>query len=119
MDDTISARETSCRKESGEISLNSSDRAGDRPERKHEVPQGYDDNKVVLMVRDPWTVFAYWEIKKEVEDSVKAKIAGEGLAPSKSILRVYSVTGGDSPRDIKRVFDFELRDWASNWYMHT
>ncbi|MCM8781974.1 MAG: DUF4912 domain-containing protein, partial [Candidatus Omnitrophica bacterium] len=28
-------------------------------------PAGYGDNRIVIMVRDPWWVFAYWEITSE------------------------------------------------------
>ncbi len=102
-----------------EVSSKSFDRESVRDDRKFEVPHAYGDNKITLMVRDPWTVFAYWEIKKEAEDSVRAKIVNEGLTELKSVLRVYSVTGDDPHNDVKRAFDFELRDWASNWYVHT
>lgn len=83
------------------------------------IPSGYNDNKVVLMVRDPWSLFSYWEIKREVEDRVKSEIFNKGLTPARSILRVYDVTDAAAESDYKIIFDFELRDFASSWYIHT
>jgi hypothetical protein len=86
--------------------------------RHFEFPQSYGDNKVVLMVRDPWTFYAYWEIRKEVEASAKEEIKKKGLRASKSVLRVYDVTetGVDNPEKV--TFDLELKDWANSWYVH-
>jgi hypothetical protein len=84
----------------------------------YDFPQSYGDNKAVLMVRDPWTFYAYWEIKKEVEDSVRTEIQKKGLSVSKSVLRVYDITETGADRPEKIVFDFELKGWTSSWYVH-
>jgi len=84
-------------------------------ERTFDIPSSYGDNKVVLMVRDPWTMYAYWEIESSVEFAVNEKIAIRGLKADKSILRVYEIT---PTGDQKIAFDFELRDWVNNWYIH-
>lgn len=85
---------------------------------RYELPQGYGDNRITLMVRDPWTFYVYWEIKRENEASVREKIDAKGLTSLKSILRVYDVTGsgrGDAP---KIETDLELKDCANSWYVH-
>jgi hypothetical protein len=83
------------------------------------IPSAYNDNKAVLMVRDPWTMFSYWEIRDDVERNTREKIRQAGLTPQKSILRLYDVTEGDSDLHSKVMSDFELRDWAQSWYLHT
>jgi hypothetical protein len=84
-----------------------------------EIPQCYGDNKIVLMTRDPWTLYSYWEIKKEVEDEVKESISQKGLNASKSVLRIYEVTG-EAPELNAQIFcEYELRNWANSWYVHT
>ena len=88
-----------------------------RTERYFDIPLGYNDNRIVLLVRDPWTLFSYWEIKKDTEDSVKEEIRRKNLTPAKSILKIYDVT--EEKSDAKVVNEFELKDWASNWYIHT
>jgi len=84
-------------------------------ERTFDIPSSYGDNKIVLMVRDPWTMYSYWEISSSVESAVREKIAKRGLKGSKSVLRVYEIT---STGDEKIAFEFELRDWANSWYIH-
>ncbi|MDD4013413.1 MAG: DUF4912 domain-containing protein [Candidatus Omnitrophica bacterium] len=90
-----------------------------RIERKYHVPNGYNDNKVVLLIRDPWTLFSFWEIKKDIEDKVRDQIRQKGLIPEKLILRVYDVTGKDPSEGVAPAFDFEVREWVNTWYVHT
>ena len=33
--------------------------------------KGYGDNKIVLIVRDPETLFAYWEISEKEQERIK------------------------------------------------
>ena len=54
--------------------------------------QGYGDQKIVILVRDPWWIFAYWEIRREREKEIIGKIESDGDSPVKTILRVYDVT---------------------------
>ncbi|MFC1570643.1 DUF4912 domain-containing protein [Candidatus Omnitrophota bacterium] len=80
-----------------------------------DISQEYGDNKIVLMVRDPWTIYTYWEVAGSVEDSVRGQIGNRGLEAQKSVLRIYEITSEGE----KETFDFELRDWANSWYIHT
>ena len=51
------------------------DKTGIQPkERPFDVPEYYGDNKITLMVRDPWTIFSYWETSDDVENKIKDKI---------------------------------------------
>lgn len=87
-------------------------------ERKFDIPQQYGDNKIVLMVRDPWTVFSYWEINKEVEEKVNSEIREKGLEAAVSVLRVYRASGSESDPVLDLANEFELRGWANSWYIH-
>ena len=89
-----------------------------RDKKFNELPQSYGDNKIVLMVRDPWTVYSYWEISDNTNDSVRGEIAKRGLTPLKSILRVYSVENNETESQLKVFEDFEMRDWSDTWYFH-
>jgi hypothetical protein len=71
------------------------------------------------MVRDPWTIFSYWEVKKEIEDKAVNEINNKGLQIAASVLRVYDVTDSLDGLHEKIVFDFELRDFIDKWYIHT
>jgi len=82
-----------------------------------DIPSGYNDNKIVLMVRDPWTIYSYWEISKEVKDSTLENIRKEGLFPSKIVLRLYDLTEIEGLK-YRAVRDFELEEWTDNWYIN-
>lgn len=71
------------------------------------------------MVRDPWWVFAYWEIRPDDEARLRARIGAAAWDGGQSILRVYDVTGA-APDDLpaQGAQDIVLRDWANNWYIH-
>jgi hypothetical protein len=84
-----------------------------------DIPSGYGDNRIVLMVRDPWTIYSYWEVNESLENSIREKIQTAGLAPSKSILRLYEVTGKGTSSELKIAFDIELKNRANNWYIRT
>ncbi len=83
-----------------------------------DLPHYYGDNKIILMVRDPWTIYAYWEVKKDIEDEAREKMRRRGLDISRNILRVYDVTENDPDLDPKVVFDLELNGRAGDWYIH-
>jgi len=82
-------------------------------------PQGYGDNKIVVMIRDPWWIFAYWEITHQRENEVRSVIGHKGLAPVKSILRVYDVTDiAFDGKNAHKSFDIDLAGLATSWYIN-
>lgn len=90
-----------------------------RERKQFRFPSGYGDNKIVLLVRDPWWVFAYWEIRRDKEDDIRRKIESSGEKAQKSILRVYDVTDINfNGRNAHAYFDIDLKGLASNWYIN-
>jgi hypothetical protein len=90
-----------------------------RERKEFKFPQGYNDHKIVLLVRDPWWLFTYWEIKKDKEEDVVRKIKDAGETPEKSILRVYDVTDVNfNGKNARSFFDIELKGLASTWYIN-
>lgn len=82
-------------------------------------PPGYGDNRIVILVRDPWWVFAYWEIRRDKEEEITRKIESAGDSPDKSILRVYDVTAVNfSGNNARSFFDIDLKGLANNWYIN-
>lgn len=82
-------------------------------------PPGYGDNRVVLLARDPWWIFAYWEIRKDKEEDVMRKISSSDDAAEKSVLRVYDVTDINfNGRNAHSYFDIDLKGLANNWYIN-
>jgi hypothetical protein len=83
------------------------------------LPSGYNKDRIVAMVRDPWWIFAYWEITRETEEYVNNEIRRHGKHSVKSILRVYDITAvkGFNGKNANSYFDIVLKDMARNWYI--
>jgi hypothetical protein len=82
-------------------------------------PPGYGDNKIVLLVRDPWWIFAYWEIRQDKEFQIRRQIENAGDSPEKSVLRVYDVSDVNfNGSNAHSFFDIELKGLANNWYIN-
>ena len=84
------------------------------------IPMGYGDDRIVLMVKDPWWLFAYWEIQPGTERAVRSQLLPHEVPGLSSILRVYDVTGIEFPaQPACRSFDISLSGLATNWYLQT
>ncbi len=84
-----------------------------------QFPRGYGDNRIVVMIRDPWWLFGYWEIARGKEEEVRNRIYSMGLSPAKSILRVYDATDIEfNGANAHSSFDIELTGLANNWHIN-
>ncbi len=86
------------------------------PQASFELPASYGDDKIALLVRDPWWIHAYWEVTPDREHQVMRHLESSGVQRDKLVLRVYDVTGGnvDSARSH---FDIEMTFLTGNWYI--
>ena len=90
-----------------------------RKTKEFRFPTGYGDNKIVLLVRDPWWIFAYWEVLRCKEEDVVRKIESNGDASAKSVLRVYDVTDVSfNGKNANAFFDIDLKGLTANWYIN-
>jgi hypothetical protein len=83
------------------------------------LPSGYGKDRIVAMVRDPWWVFAYWEITPQNEQSIRERISQMGQNFDRSVLRIYDITGvaNFDGSNAKNHFDITLKDLTRNWYV--
>jgi hypothetical protein len=82
-------------------------------------PSGYGDNRIVILARDPWWIFSYWEIRRDKEEEVTRAIEGSGDKQAKSVLRVYDVTDVNfNGKNAHSYFDIDLRGLANSWYIN-
>lgn len=89
-------------------------------EEQFSIPNGYGDTRITLMVKDPWWLFAYWEVSPQTERSVRSQLLPHEIADLQTVLRVYDVTDVDFPsQPAHHAFDISLSGLASNWYIHT
>jgi uncharacterized protein len=74
-----------------------------------EFPAGYGDNRIVLMVRDPHWLYAYWEINEGRRNEIRQQLGESVFSRSRIFLRVYDA-GNMKHHDIEV-------GGARNWYV--
>ncbi|MFA5104397.1 MAG: DUF4912 domain-containing protein [Candidatus Margulisiibacteriota bacterium] len=89
-------------------------------EKGFELPFGYNESRITIMVRDPHWLHSYWELPDWKIEELKSTMGHAVFSRSKRIVRVYDVT------DIKftgvnanKSFDIEVGGDARNWYINT
>jgi len=88
------------------------------PEERFVFPRVYGDTKIVLLVRDPWWLHAYWEVNREKEKEIRRMLGDDVYARSKYILRVYDITDIEfDGTNAHSYFDIEITPGADNWYI--
>ena len=83
-----------------------------------ELPRAYGCDRIVLLPRDPWWVFTYWEITPATRVHALRALAAEAEG-ARELLRVYDVTfitfTGDNAW---QSFDVGLPPGADHWYLN-
>ena len=84
-----------------------------------DLPYQYDQDKIVLQVRDPRWIHAYWEVRSSTLERLRNEFKDEFFR-AKRILRVYDIShiifDGNNAH---RFFDIQLNELANNWYIDT
>ena len=81
---------------------------------------GYGDDRIVLMVKDPWWLYAYWEVQPRTERAARGQLLPQEVPGLQSVLRIHDVTGVDFPaQPSNSSFDISLSGLATNWYIQT
>ena len=80
-------------------------------------PEMYNENYLVLLVRDPHCLFAYWELSGEQQNLV-AKEIGCSWGEVPLVLRLYDVTGlSAGAGSVHSYTDISVHALADNFYM--
>ncbi|MFH1768546.1 MAG: DUF4912 domain-containing protein [Candidatus Omnitrophota bacterium] len=87
---------------------------------RYSLPLRYNDNRIVLLARDPWWLHTYWDISEEKINSVISSIPLHERQNSQWTLRVYNVTGvrDFTGNNAKSWFDIGVNFEAYNWYLN-
>lgn len=71
------------------------------------------------MVKDPWWLHVYWELREDLERQARRQLSPEEASGLRTVLRVYDVTGRRFPDEPEhRCFDIVISDLATNWFLH-
>ena len=74
--------------------------------------------RIVVMVRDPYWLHAYWEIKRQSVERVQAAMS-QDWHTARPFLRLLEVSDGGTTSASERVIrDIEVHGGVSNWYVH-
>lgn len=79
-------------------------------EKGYYLPLGYNDNKIVLLVRDPLCLFAYWEISNDKKQNFINQFGQDSWNNSKPVIKLTNKNNGI----VKYI---EINDFANNWYI--
>ena len=87
--------------------------AGDLDAGLPELPEGYADNRLVLLPRDPQWFYSYWDVTNEHKQAARAR-GGLFLC-----LRLYDVTDVIfDGTNAHSMWEQEVHELARNWYLH-
>lgn len=79
------------------------------------LPEEYGDTKLVLLVRDPEWVYAYWEISDDTRQQVSLPRNGHS---KRLVLRMFKITGRNWPEQAAHYFfDVDVDAQARSWYV--
>lgn len=90
-------------------------RVAEAPPPALELPSTYNDNRLVLVARDPHCLYAYWDFSVEQMSAAQTRLGVKGAQP---ILRVVEVTDRECPAvHAQNSVDIELPPFATQWYI--
>ncbi len=76
----------------------------------------YGDNRCVLMIRDPYWCYIYWDLSSDRHEEIHREIPAKA---AKLILRVYDITDIEfDGNNAHRNMDIEISAAANNWYIN-
>ena len=81
------------------------------------LPEGYGDNRLVMLARDPFWFFAYWEITHERAEQIRVAHGRDSWDKAALILRVYDLgESSQTPIDSSTFFDVTVDKFARQCY---
>ncbi len=79
-----------------------------------ELPQGYNETRIVLMLRDPAWAFAYWDLSEARAKRYKRNPEFHGM-----LIRVFELSDPIDDRDaVVDSFDIPVQPTDSRWYIN-
>ena len=82
-----------------------------------DLPAGYGKDRIVVMVRDPYWLHAYWELTRHAIGRAEAAL-GQEWHNAKPILRLLDVSSQDTTSTAESILrDIEIHGGCNNWYL--
>jgi hypothetical protein len=81
------------------------------------LPTGYGKDRIVVMVRDPYWLHAYWELTHQSVQRAEAAL-GQDWHGAKPILRLFDVSAHETTSTSESIVkDIEIHGGCNNWYI--
>lgn len=82
-----------------------------------DLPRNYGRDRIVVMVRDPFWLHAYWEVTEHSVRRAESALEQEWHG-AKAILRVLDITSDDSTSVTESIVrDIDIHEGCNNWYI--
>jgi hypothetical protein len=82
-----------------------------------DLPGGYGKDRIVVMVRDPYWLHAYWELTRQSVKRAESAL-GQDWHGAKPILRLLDVGGHDTSSASEKIMrDIDIHGGCNNWYI--
>ncbi len=82
-----------------------------------DLPRGYGRDRIVVMVRDPYWLHAYWEVTRQAVSRAEAAL-GQDWHGARPILRVLDVSSQDTTSTSESIVrDIDIHGGVNNWYI--
>ena len=78
------------------------------------LPSSYNETKIALLIRDPYWLYAYWDLSRETKEQMKKDYGAWERAPLTLRVWVEQETGGSEPV----FFDASVHSSTNNWYLN-
>lgn len=83
-----------------------------------ELPVAYGLDRLILLVRDPYWLYAYWEITATKQEEFDRTYGVRAWQSSRPVLRVYDVTGIEfNGQNSNSYIDINVNEQADNWHI--
>ncbi|MEK6732605.1 MAG: DUF4912 domain-containing protein [Candidatus Omnitrophota bacterium] len=84
---------------------------------EYELPSYGSASRITLIAKDPFWIYAYWEIADSSVEDVRRKLGGS-LDETRFVVRMYDVTCRDfNGSNANHWFDIEVGRYSTNWYI--
>lgn len=90
-------------------------------ERHHflpEIPHAYGGTYINALARDPFWLFAYWEISENTKEGIRKRYGFNAWESSRPVLKVYDTTDLYF-FDSRQALEIQINDFTNNWYINT
>ncbi|GIW82646.1 MAG: Rho termination factor domain protein [Gemmatales bacterium] len=82
-----------------------------------DLPGGYGKDRIVVMVRDPYWLHAYWELTRKAIQRAEAAL-GQDWHLAKPILRVLKIANKETTATAEAIVrDIQIHGGCNNWYI--